>query len=168
MSAFRRAAASVLLVSVACIVSTAPAEAGKASTSKAKSGSKASQRATASKVSAQRAAPAARQELIADASPTTGNILTFSARFSANFQTASTGDPVSGLRITYLTAQGVGGGQPLCIAVTDQEGDAKCTASFTGNIFQPVSGFLSGYDAIFKGNALYAAVTAHSTATPGP
>lgn len=168
MFAVRRAALSVLLITVVCALSAGLAQARHATTkAQYRTSARAQQRASTKALQMQRATVPERQELVASASPTTGNILTFSARLAANFQT-SDGEPVSGLRITFLTAQGIGGGQPLCNGVTDPEGDALCTASFTGNLFQPISGFLSGYDAIFKGNSLYAPATAHSTATPGP
>jgi hypothetical protein len=169
MVAVRRAVMCVLLTASLCAASAAQAKRGASTKAKAGTSAKAKQR-IAAKAKQRRGTVEVsgdRQALIASTDPVTGHIVTFSAQFFANFRTTS-GYPVSGLMITFRTAAGLVSSQPLCTGYTDRDGNAFCGASFTGNILQPIGGFVGGYDAIFAGDQDFKPATAHSTATPGP
>jgi hypothetical protein len=110
------------------------------------------------------ASAAAREPLNAVAANVTYNLLfPPSAPLSVTVTDANTGAPVSGLFINF---EGTSGNTPACTATTNQEGVATCTVTLSNPLFI-LDGLLTGYQAVFNGNTVYAPFDVTGSASIG-
>jgi hypothetical protein len=94
-----------------------------------------------------------------------GSLLALETRPKARVTLAETGAPVSGLKINFRSGSAAIEG---CAAFTDPEGIAECSQGTQFSVVLIADIVVSGYDAVFDGDAEFQPAKGHASMTVVP